>query len=74
MVNDLQRRIMELISDWTSSNDIPIQRSYVIKELVKQDVKNFTVINSLNSLLKKGFIRKSTNRSNKTSYIQIRTI
>lgn len=65
---------MILIGEWTSENEDPILRSYIIENMIDSGFKDFTVINSLNSLLKKGFIRKSTLRSNKTSYVQLRSV
>lgn len=65
---------MCFIGEWASNNETPILRSQIISEMVKNGAKDFTVVNSLNSLLKKGYIRKSTIRSNKTSYVQIRKV
>lgn len=65
---------MVLIGEWTSDNVDPILRAYIIEKMVDDGFKDFTVINSINSLLKKGFIRKSSIRSNKTSYVQLRSV
>lgn len=65
---------MCFISQWVSNNDIPILRSVIVSEMTKDGLKEFTVTNALNSLLKKGFIKKSTIRSNKTRYIQLRSV
>lgn len=65
---------MCFISQWVSNNDIPILRSVIVSEMTKDGLKEFTVTNALNSLLKKGFIKKSSIRSNKTRYIQLRSV
>ena len=74
MANKLQHDIMIFISEWTRENKIPILRSDIIKEMTSRGVKDFTVINSLRTLQEKRFIRKSTMRSNKTRYVQLKTV
>ena len=74
MGNKLQREIMVFIDEWVNENDFPISRSSIVSEMVSRGFKGFTVSNSLNSLQKKGFIKKSSVRSNKTSYIQLKSI
>jgi len=70
----LQHDILCFISCWVHENKNPISRSDIILEMLDRGIKDFTVINALNSLQKKGYIRRSTLRSNKTSYIMLRSI
>lgn len=72
--NELQRRIMLFISRWANENDVPIPRKMIVDEMIGQGTKSFTAVNALNSLLKKGYIRRSIQTSNKTSYVKLRGI
>lgn len=65
---------MIFIDLWVRSNDVPITRRRIIEEMVSKGKKDFTVINSLNSLLKKGYIRRTVGTSNKTSYVQLKRV
>jgi len=74
MGNKLQHDIMCFVDHWVREEKTPVPRKEIILKMQNEGIKDFTVINSLKSLQKKGFIRKSSIRSNKTSYIQLRTI
>jgi hypothetical protein len=73
-VNRLQREIMLFIDDWARNKKTPIPQKEIILGMVEKGVKTFTTINALNSLLKKGYIRRSCEISNKTFYVQLRRV
>lgn len=72
--NKLQHDIMVFIESWVRGNDVPVMRSVIIEEMVGRGKKDFTVINSLNTLLKNGYIRRTIGTSNKTSFVQLRRV
>lgn len=72
--NELQRDIMIFIDSWVRGNEIPITRKVIIQEMTSRGKKDFTIINSLNVLLSKGFIRRTIGTSNKTSYVQLKRL
>lgn len=71
-INQLQTNIMVVINDWSHKEKTPISRKYVISEVKKQKVGEPTIINALNSLMKKGYIRRAIGTSNKTFFVQLR--
>ena len=73
-INDLQTEIMVFISKWVRENKVPIPQKKIIEEMKVNGVKEFTTVWSINALLKKGYIRRAYTISNKTSYVQLRTV
>lgn len=72
MGNKLQHDIMCFIDGWVREKKTSVPRKEIISQMESEGIKNFTIINSLKSLQKKGFIRKSSIRSNTTSFVQLR--
>lgn len=73
-VNTLQKTIMAVVDQWVHVQKTPIPQTEIIKNLKETGHKSFTVVNALNSLLKKGYIRRAYMISNKTYYVQLRRI
>ena len=72
-INELQENIMKFVIDWVKDKNTPVPRANIIADMEDRGTKTFTTINALNSLLKKGYIRR-TRISKSTSYIQLRGI
>lgn len=73
-VNDLQTRIMVFVSWWVKTEKTPIPQKKIVEEMTRQGVIECTTINALNSLLKKGYIRRAHTISSKRTYVQCRFI
>jgi hypothetical protein len=73
-VNKLQMDIMNIIQDWVKNQKTPVPHKQILIIMKDQGVGNPPTVNALNSLLKKGYIRRSVMISNKTSYVQIRRV
>lgn len=74
-INQLQFDIMRLVDFYVRQKKKPIPHKYIIYEIEKRDGINETTITaSIRMLVKKGYIRKAIIMSNKTFYIQLRTI
>jgi Fe2+ or Zn2+ uptake regulation protein len=73
-VNNLQEKIVNFISERAKTEKTPISQKEVVLKMKDEGVKVFTTVNALNSLLKKGYIRRSVYVSNKTFYVLCRTI
>lgn len=73
-LNTLQTRIMEYIEWWVHTKKTPIPRKNIIQSLEKQGTNHETTIKSINVLLKKGYIRRAIVTSNKSFYVQIRSV
>lgn len=73
-VNDLQANIMRFIDDWARTEKVPIPLRVIIKNMKDEGVKDFTTINAIRTLLRKGYIRRAVGTSNKTSFVQLRRI
>lgn len=74
-ISELQRSIMIYIGQCArEERDQPVPQKAVIDRMKIDGVKDFTTINALHSLLKKGYIRRAVITSNKTYYVQLRTV
>lgn len=73
-VNDLQTKIMTFVQLWVHEKKTPIPLREIISEMENKGVKNFTTIKAINILLKKGYIRRGYAISNKTFFVQLRSI
>ena len=73
-VNELQTKIMQYISLWVHTEKTTVPLKEVIKEMSKQGTKDFTTIKALQSLIKKGYIRRDVTISNTTRFVQLRSI
>jgi len=74
-INQLQHDIMVYVKFWVDTEDTPIPQSQIIKHMKVQGVKSYTTINSINSLLRKGYIRRAIMpQRNKTYYVMLRWV
>jgi len=73
-INKLQHDIMCVVGYWAKTEKTPIPRKEIMKQMGEQGVKSFTIVNAINSLIKKGYIRKSFVISNKTYFTQLKSV
>jgi len=73
-INELQKRIMQFVDFWVHKEKTTVPLKEIIINMKKQGVKESTAINSINGLIKKGYIGRSYTRTNKTRFIQFRTV
>ena len=73
-ISELQRSIMIYIGQWAKAEKQPIPQRAIIERMKIDGIKDFTTINAVHSLLKKGYIRRAVITSNKTFYVQLRTV
>lgn len=78
-INELQTEIMEFVDWWVRAKKTPIPQKEIIDKMHKQGVKDFTTVNALKSLKKKGYIRLADPRAmgkpgNQTFYVQLRRV
>lgn len=73
-INELQKNIMLLIVLWARKQRTPIPQKEVVIRMKEEGVKNFTTVNALYSLVKKGYIRRAHTISNKTFYVMLRSV
>jgi len=66
--------VLIIVDKWVREEKTPVSRPYIINKMVDNKIKDFTTIYTLNALIKKGYIRRSCVSSNKTQYVQLRTI
>lgn len=73
-VNELQTNIMKFVDVWAHENKTPIPLKLIIETMHKAGVIPATTIKALNSLLRKGYIRRAVTISNKTYFVQLRRV
>lgn len=67
---------MIFITNWVKREKTPVPKKEIVNEMLNQGVKDYTILNALNVLAKKGFIKRATSSigSKGTRYIQLRSI
>lgn len=73
-INKLQTDIMVFIQKWARAKKTPIPQKKIIDYMEENGIKDFTAVNALNELLFKRYIRKAYVVSNKTYYVQLRSV
>ena len=73
-IGDLQENVMRVIEDWVHIKKTPVPLKEVITEMVNRGVKKESTIYSLKILIQKGYIRRAYTISNKTYFVQLRTL
>jgi len=73
-INKVQTNIMLFVDGWVRKIKTPVPQHKIIIDMQEKGTKHFTTVNALNSLVRKGFLRKSCIMGNKTSYVQIRRV
>lgn len=73
-VSGIQLKIMVIVSQWVRTQKVPVPKREIIIRMKKEGVKDFTTINALHSLIKKGYIRKGCGTTNRVTYVQLRGI
>jgi len=70
-LNELQENTMAFVISWVKDKNTPVPRANIISEFEDRGTKSYTTINILNTLIKKGYIRR-IRTSLSTSYVQLR--
>lgn len=74
-INLLQTNIMIFVHQWANTEKTPIPQKEIIANMMLQGVKSYTALNAINSLLKKGYLRKAySEKQNRTLYVMIRNL
>lgn len=73
-ITPLQQKIMHYIDYWVHTEKVPIPQKKIIEEMKTKNEASSSVVWSLNSLLRLGYIRRTVATSNKTHYIMLRRI
>lgn len=72
--NKLQTDIMLFITDWVKEMKTPIPQREIVNAMQQQGVKDFTTLNAIAILVRKGYIRQAVVISKQRMYVQLRTI
>ena len=71
----IQIDIMLYVKWWANCQKTPVPQRNIIKNMELQGIKYSSLINALNALLEKGFIRRAySEKQNRTYYVMIRNI
>ena len=74
-INELQHQIMVFVGFWVHTEKTPVPHRAIIVKMQEQSVKDFTTVNAIAALLRKGYLRKAVTMSNRDrSYVQLRTV
>lgn len=74
-INDIQYKIMLYVKLWVNTQKTPVAQSDIIKKMQHMRIKDYTVVSALDTLLRKGYIRKAYSENRKrTYYVMIRNL
>ena len=73
-ISDLQGEIMTFIQTWVHQKKTPTPLKEIIANMENNGVNKNNTIYSLKILVQKGYIRRSNIISNKTFFVQLRTV
>ena len=65
---------MKYIDWWVHEKKTTVPRKEIIDNMTKDGIGRETTIKSINVLLKKGYIRRAIVISNKSYYVQLRSV
>jgi hypothetical protein len=71
-----QTSIMLFIKDWANTQKTTVPKIKIVQNLVKRNMRPSTIMLALQSLINKGYLRRSTypQKRNQTEYVMIRNI
>lgn len=77
-VNEFQRTIMQFVDNWVRTEKTPVPQKQIVKAMKELKYKDYTTVNALNSLNKKGYLRVAIMGvdypRNQTFYVQLRRV
>lgn len=73
-INESQTKILRFVNVWVHEKKTPIPLKEIIEDMKKQGIERPTVVYSIKILLQKGYMRRAVTISNKSSYVQLKTI
>ncbi len=76
-INNLQQEIMVFVNEWVHIEKTVVPRKEIISKMQIQGHKDCTVINALNCLLRKGYLRRCSlvaNKVHSSYYVMLRGI
>ena len=73
-LNDTQTTIMTYISWWVNEKKTTVPLKEIIDNMIQEGIKKDTTVKALQVLLKKGYIRRAVVISNKSYFVQLRSI
>ena len=74
-INDFQQEVMGYIDWWVRDQKTCVPLKQIIAGMKKSGYKSFTTVNALNTLIKRGYIRRSVvSENNRTTFVQLRRV
>ena len=73
-ISNTQTIVMTFIQEWIKNQKTPVPHKQILINMKANGIGNPTIVLALQTLLKKGYIRRAVMISNKTYYVQIRRI
>ena len=74
-INELQTKIMVYAKFWANTQKTIIPQKEIIIAMQLAGVKSYTALNAINSLIRKGYLRKAySEKANRTFYVIIHNI
>ena len=73
-VTEVEKKIMIFVGKWVHEQKTIVPLREIVLGMVKEGVKDQTTIKAVHQLVKKQYIRRAIKTSNKTSFVQLRTL
>ena len=73
-LNESEISIMQFVDWWVHEKKTPIPRAKIVEKMQEEGVGMSTTRQRIYNLIKKGYLREAVTVSNKTLYVQLRSI
>ena len=73
-LNGLQTQIMRFIGVWVREEKTPIPQRVIVEAMTEAGVGSYATVNALNTLMRKGYLRRAVVIAHQARYIQLRTV
>lgn len=73
-IDELQMDIMEFVGDWVRKKKTPVPLKEILSGMQAQGVNKNSTIYSIKILVSKGYIRRAYTISNKTFFVQLKSV
>jgi len=73
-IDGLQYAVMCFVKKWANKEKTPVPKKILIKHMALKKVKDYQVLQAVDTLLKKGYLRKAYSYTERTIYVMCRSI
>lgn len=73
-LNTLQSMVMGFVETWIRLHNTPVPQKAIVEAMLREGVHDYTTLNALKSLQRKGYLKRSEMLSKAKKYIQLKRV